>query len=279
MHSIHRRSVGCAVAAVGLVGAIGAGPSASAGSEHKAVVATYNVRAAHLTAGPGGLTDGATRMRRSLAHLEGTSVSAVALQELEGVARAEIVADDDWGIYRARANTDSARWDGGNAIAWKKSVWTRVDAQQFSVSYTDLDGSAKRLWMPVVRLKNTANGESLTLVSIHNPGGPNRDGIRARAREQEEAAIRPLLQNRSHVVVAGDFNEVQPAACFFTRLPMKDATGYNANAGACPTAVPGHIDRVFGRDSLRFTGWGRDTAPLANGWSDHAIVKAYVAYW
>lgn len=76
--------------------------------------------------------------------------------------------------------------------------------------------------------------------------------------------------------MAGDFNEAQPAACFFSQIPMKDATGYNSNGGACPATVPGGIDRVFGRDGLEFTRWDVDTAPVSQGWSDHNLVKAFV---
>lgn len=169
--STTRRSTPFLVAIGVLASGLTLAPAADA-APLSVVVATYNVRAAHLTAGDGGLGDGRTRMQRSLTHLEGTAVSVVALQELEKRARDVIVADPDWGIYRANANTDSIPWDGGNAVMWRSAMWSKEDGQQIKVTYTDLDGSPKTLWMPVVRLKHRATGESLTMVSIHNPGGP-----------------------------------------------------------------------------------------------------------
>ncbi len=265
-----------------LAAVLAAAPSAAPAPEWETTVASYNVRAAHLTAGPRSeLEDGPARMRKSLAWLKAGPISIVALQELEKSARSVIADDPDWAVFHGNANTDSVRWDGGNAVMWKRDQWESAegDAQQFPIRYNDIDGAAKTLWMPCVRLKNKDGGRSLTVVSIHNPSGPRREAIRADARRQEKDAIQTLLRDHDRVIVAGDFNEVQPAACFFTGF-LKDATGYaRRDDGTCPDSAPGHIDRIFGRGNLKFSNWQIVTKPRDAKWSDHPLVQSLVTYW
>lgn len=237
-------------------------------------VASYNVKGWHLTVGG---FDGRVRMRESLNRIEAKGIGIVGLQEFES-PQAEVVRNDGtWDLYRADANSVFPGGNyGGNAIMWKDHAWDLMSSFQLHAKV----GNRRELHMPIVVLKNTSNGERVAVMNVHNPSGADAADWRAALRQLEREKIRDLKANHDHVLLLGDFNENEAAACFFTTNEvMKAATGYKANAnGSCPVSGYPGVDWIFGAGQIGFAGWEVDRTFEERNWSDHPLVSAYYTY-
>ncbi|ADB34968.1 Endonuclease/exonuclease/phosphatase [Kribbella flavida DSM 17836] len=239
-------------------------------------VASYNVKGWHLTEGAGQI-DGRVRMRESLTRIEAKQLGIVGLQELES-PQAEVIRNDGgWELFRADPNTQLAGSNyTGNAIMWKDQAWNKVAAWQLHATV----GNRRTLHLPIVLLQHTLNGERVVVMSVHNPAGPENAEWREAMRRIEREKIRDLKQHYQHVLLVGDMNENEAAACFFTTNGlMKAATGYHPNPnGSCPTAGYPGVDWIFGAGDIGFAGWEVDRTFEERRWSDHPLVSAYYTY-
>ncbi|AKU15279.1 endonuclease/exonuclease/phosphatase family protein [Luteipulveratus mongoliensis] len=255
---------------------------APSGTTHVTRVGSYNVLGSHDT-DPGGanaaMPTGRARMTASLQHFEKQLVSVVALQELENPQASAIRADGDWGLFRATPNEAVKTGAGGNAVMWRKKTWSLTKTAELTIPYAGHD-----LHLPVVTLKNRANGKLVTVVSVQNPAdvaGRNSKADRLKIRGLERARLKMLKKAGTRtLVVMGDFNENKPVRCGLTASGiMRDASGYkHRNDGTCPTPGDQGTDWIFGSGHASFTQWQQDSLSKAQRWSDHPMVYAKMRY-
>jgi hypothetical protein len=250
------------------------GPAPEPPVDSDAVIATFNVLGGSHTAADGKapeLASGPVRMRSTLRLLEAAGVDLVGFQELQGPMAEAFTsrARDRWRLFHADGDTE-------NALAWRRTTWSLVEADTVAVPY--FNGNLRQ--MPVVRLRHRETGIETWFVNIHNPANTNRfpqqqDG-RAAALRIERRLVQRLAKGGSEVVLLGDFNQRAGAFCHFTKSGlMQSATGERRGKDCQEPEYPG-IDWIFGTRGLEFSDWNvRDDEPV-DLTSDHPLVTVAV---
>lgn len=250
------------------------GPAPERDDKSDSVVATFNVLGGSHTAADGkapNLASGPVRMRQAVRLLEAAEVDVVGFQELQGPMADEFtkVAGDQWRLFHARTDTE-------NALAWRRTTWTLVDADTVDVPY--FNGNLRP--MPVARLRHRETGIETWFVNVHNPANTSRfpqqqDG-RAAALRIERRLVQRLARGGSEVILLGDFNQRTGAFCHFTQSGrMQSASGEKRRKG-CQEPEYAGIDWIFGTRGLEFSDWNvRDDEPV-DLTSDHPLVTVAV---
>jgi len=245
---------------------------ASAGSG-EFVLATFNVLG-HSHTVPGGERKGwaasGSRMHWAVQLLDQYAVDVVGLQEFQRPQKRAFLqlAGDRYAVYSPAGDTE-------NSIAWRRTRWTFVKADTFTIPY--FDGHRRR--MPVVMLSDRASGEVSVFVNVHNPADTARfhhqQPFRNEAIRREVALIRELeTRYQVPIYLTGDLNDRDSAFCSLTTGGLlQAAAGGNTDKSCQPPAYHG-IDWILGTSLTRFGAHTVVRDSLVSKTTDHPLVLA-----
>lgn len=246
----------------------------SSGGEDGFTLATFNTLGNSHTAAGGkapDLASGAVRTRGVIELLDKYGVDVVGLQEFQASQSRAFVAlgGDKYATYSAPGDTE-------NAIAWRRDRWQFVSSRTFAVPY--FDGHERQ--MPIVRLRDRSTGQEAVFVNVHNPADtrayPRQAGWRAAAVRREVNLVRSLSAVGDPVFLTGDMNDRRDVYCAMTADGRMGSASGDGTGTRCQPRVNSGIDWIFGPDSIRFTDYTADRAPVRDGISDHPFVVSRV---
>jgi hypothetical protein len=236
-------------------------------------VATFNLLGDRHT-GPGsGWDNSVERMGRSVRILDNRDVDIVGFQEMEDVQIAEFqrLRGDGWGLYPGAALRPK---DGANSIAWRRNVWTLVEASTRTIPYFH----GNMLEMPFLLMRHDATGRLAYFMNVHNPvsGGRsgNNDAWRAKAVNREIAAVNDSRADSGvPVFLIGDMNDREKVFCPAVRRgAMHAANGGSANDTRCTLPRPAPIDWLFGTGDVDFHDYVKVDNAFVARTTDHSVI-------
>lgn len=250
------------------------GPAPERDADSDSVVATFNVLGGSHTSADGKapeLASGPVRTRQAVRFLDDADVDVVGLQELQGPMADEFakVSGDRWRLFHAEGDSE-------NALAWRRTTWSLVEAGTVDVPY--FNGNLRP--MPVVRLRHRQTRVEVWFINIHNPANtsrfPEQEAGRAAALRIERRLVQRLAKDGSEVILMGDFNQRAGAFCHFTRSGLMESASGEKRRKACQQPEYAGIDWIFGTPGLEFSDWNvRDDEPVDLA-SDHPLVTVAV---
>ena len=241
-------------------------------------VASFNVLG-HSHTQPGGrvpaYASGPSRMSTTIGILQARGIDIVGLQELQ---RPQIDAfvrqvGAEFAIFPRPGDPQRNKQ---NAVAWRTSEFTLVDARTVPMPYFN----GNRVPKPLVRLRHNETGLEVYVMTVHNPASVKRVGDQSRWRQvataQQIDLTRQLLAEGVPVLMTGDMNERERYFCAYTASGRMKAAAGGSNDGTCrpPPASLARIDWVFGSDDVEFTGYELVRTPEVRRSSDHPLVLA-----
>ena len=241
-------------------------------------VASFNVLG-HSHTQPGGrvpaYASGPSRMATTVGILRARGVDVVGFQELQRPQMDAFVRQTggDFAIFPTPGDRQRNKQ---NAVAWRTSEFTLVDARTVPMPYF----KGNRVPKPLVKLRHNDTGLEMYVMTVHNPASVRRVGDqsrwRAAATAQQIGLTRQLLAEGVPVLMTGDMNERERYFCAYTASGQMKAAAGGSNDGACrpPPASLARIDWVFGSNDVEFTGYELIRTPDVRRSSDHPLVLA-----
>jgi endonuclease/exonuclease/phosphatase family metal-dependent hydrolase len=178
-------------------------------------------------------------------------------------------------LFRDLVGSDyGVRWRRDNAVAWKRSVFSFVEAHSLRIPY--FHGRLRN--MPVVTLRHRVTGQKVTMISVHNPANVRGPAAhhRAEAVRRERHHVEKLRKDGRLVFLVGDFNDRREPFCAMT---AKNLTSSPAGGAAAPCQPPRRvrIDWIFGTDATDWRSYQMDTS-VQGKLSDHPFIFAEVHF-
>ena len=241
-------------------------------------VASFNVLG-HSHTEPGGrvpaYASGPSRMATTIGLLQARGVDVVGLQELQRPQMDAFVrqAGGEFAIF---PNPGDPQRNKQNAVAWRTSEFTLVDARTVPMPYF----RGKLVPKPLVKLRHNETGLEMYVMTVHNPASVRRVGDQSRWRAVATAKqielTRQLLAEGVPVLMTGDMNERERYFCAYTASGRMKAAAGGSNDRACrpPPSSLARIDWVFGSDDIAFTGYDLVRNDAVRRSSDHPLVVA-----
>ena len=249
-----------------------------ASTQPQFTVASFNVLGNSHTA-PGGRVparpSGTQRMAWTVDLFRSLDVDVVGLQELQRPQMDAFLrlAGGEFDIYPPPGLDQQNKQ---NAIAWRSSVFTLVDARPVMTPYF----RGNLVPMPLVRLRYLETGQDVYVMTVHNPASVKRVGDQSRwrdvaTRQQIDLTAR-LVDEGIPVLMTGDMNERERYFCAYTASGEMHAAAGGSRGGACqpPPASLARIDWIFGSNDVEFSDYQMLRTPLVQRSSDHPLVVA-----
>jgi hypothetical protein len=250
-----------------------AGRRATAPAELR--VSTFNLLgASHTEKGSRmWMGSGEERMGRAVRILDNQKVDIVGFQEMQAsqVAEFQRLRSTTWGLYPGAELRDM---DGENSIAWRKSVWTLVEASTRSIPY--FHGNIHE--MPFLLMRHNATGQLAYFFDVHNPVSNRRRGNndywRAMAVNKEIAAVNEMRATSTvPVFVVGDMNDREKVFCpYVRRAALHAANGGSATDTTCTLPAKAIIDWLFGTSEVTFHDYLKVDTKFVRRTTDHSVV-------
>ena len=241
-------------------------------------VASFNVLG-HSHTEPGGpvpaYASGPKRMAWTIGVIRALDIDIIGLQELQRPQMDAFVrqAGGEFAIFPSPGDPQRNK---ENAVAWRTSEFTLVDARTVPMPYFN----GKPVPKPLVKLRHSDTGLEIYVMSVHNPATLRRVGDQSRWRKEATARqidlTQQLLAEGLPILMTGDMNERDRYFCAYTASGRMKAAAGGSNDGACrpPPASIARIDWVFGSDDIAFTGYELVRSPEVRRSSDHPLVVA-----
>jgi hypothetical protein len=279
MKITHLRVLGLAVAAALTTMVLAPAPS-DAGLKTQGPaelrVSTFNLLgASHTETGAlKWMGTGVQRMGRAVQILDNQRIDIVGFQEMQPpqVAEFQRLRSTTWGLYPGAELRDI---DGANSIAWRKSVWTLVEASTRSIPY--FNGKIRE--MPFLLMRHNATGQLAYFFDVHNPvsnrSKGDNDVWRAMAINKEITAVNEMRATSTvPVFVVGDMNEREKVFCpYVRRAALHAANGGSATDTTCTMPPkPLLVDWVFGTSEVTFHGYLKVQTKFVQMTTDHPVV-------
>lgn len=249
-----------------------------ASTQPQFTIASFNVLGNSHTAAGGRVPErpsGTQRMGWTVDLLRSLDVDVVGLQELQRPQMDAFLrlAGGEWDIYPPPGLDQQNKQ---NAIAWRSSVFTLVDARPVMTPYF----RGKLVPMPLVRLRYVETGQDVYVMTVHNPASVKRVGDQSRWREaatrQQIDLTARLLADGIPVFMTGDMNERERYFCAYTASGEMHAAAGGSRGGACqpPPSSIARIDWIFASNDVEFSDYQFVRTPLVKRASDHPLVVA-----
>jgi hypothetical protein len=241
-------------------------------------ISSFNVLGASHTEHSKKWDTGAVRIVRVNRLLNRHHVDVAGFQEMQASQLTKFldITQGEWAVY---PGLQLARHDSENSIGWRTDKFDLLQATTLRIPY--FNGGPRR--MPLVLLREKANGMMLYVTNYHNPAETSKYHNQGHWRSVAtgiEIALQKQLYRLGGIprFVTGDFNERAPFFCRFAKEAPVRAARPNTfyQDGKCHADRPRAVDWILGARKVTFSNYHEFRGHLVDITTDHPVISTRV---